>query len=199
VIKGGVRCVIAAGWAVEDEAASIFATTFYRTLLRGERFIDAVAAAREKARECGGNTWAAYQCYGDPDWRFRMPSWREFASIASASSLIFALEQIAMESEYQRQKPERPACATWERLSPATGNAATSRKRLQTHARNPDDSRMQLPGTSARGPRRTGRRLSLALNNWSTPGSVLRGSAWRTTKIARLRRLPGRKTRSNRR
>ena len=111
LIKSGVRCVIAAGWAVEDEAASVFAKAFYEALLGGARFIDAVAAAREKARACGGNTWAAYQCYGDPDWQFRpatgdaqspTPSpGSEFASIASAPSLILALEQIAVESEYQ--------------------------------------------------------------------------------------------------
>ena len=83
--------------------------------LGGARFIDAVAAAREKARECGGSTWAAYQCYGDPYWRFRpQPAMhnvqrlrpREFAGIASAPSLILALEQIAVESEYQGKKPD---------------------------------------------------------------------------------------------
>ena len=122
LIKGGVRCVIAAGWAVDDVAASEFSTTFYKKLLAGARFIDAVAAARAKARGCGGNTWAAYQCYGDPDWRFRrqtgdgqrptLPSpAQEFESIASAFSLISALDRIAVESEFQShrraQQPDR--------------------------------------------------------------------------------------------
>ena len=71
LIEIGVRCVIAAGWAVEDEPAKIFATTFYDALLRGRRFVDAVADARSAAHAMGGNTWAAYQCYGDPDWIFR--------------------------------------------------------------------------------------------------------------------------------
>jgi tetratricopeptide (TPR) repeat protein len=116
LIESGVRCVIAAGWAVDDEAASVFAKEFYTALLAGTRFIDAVAAAREKAHACGGNTWAAYQCYGDPDWRFRSATGdaqsptpspgQEFASIASAPSLILALEQIAVESEYQRQSSD---------------------------------------------------------------------------------------------
>jgi CHAT domain-containing protein len=70
LIKIGVRCVIGAGWAVDDEAARVFAEEFYATLVGGKRFIDAVAAAREKAYACGGNTWAAYQCYGDPAWKF---------------------------------------------------------------------------------------------------------------------------------
>ncbi len=120
LIKSGVRCVIAAGWAVDDHAASIFATTFYGALLKGRRFIDAVAAARERAYACGGNTWAAYQCYGDPDWQFNpaggdaqrptlpLPG-QEFASIASAPSLIVALEQIATKSEYRSEKSDAQA------------------------------------------------------------------------------------------
>jgi tetratricopeptide (TPR) repeat protein len=115
LIKSGVRCVVAAGWAVDDEAASVFAKAFYTALVGGARFIDAVAIAREQAHACGGNTWAAYQCYGDPDWRFRPATGDaqrpatspgpEFANIASAPSLILALEQIAVESE----NPGKPA------------------------------------------------------------------------------------------
>ena len=71
LIRIGVRCVIAAGWAVDDEQAKVFATTFYDQILNGHAFIEAVAEARQAAQALGGNTWAAYQCYGDPDWRFR--------------------------------------------------------------------------------------------------------------------------------
>ena len=119
LIKGGVRCVIAAGWAVEDHAASEFARTFYAALVGGKRFIDAVAAARTKARACGGNTWAAYQCYGDPDWRFKRSigdaqrpapaPGQEFGSIASAPALLAALELIAVQSEFQGADPTRQA------------------------------------------------------------------------------------------
>jgi len=210
LIKGGVRCVIAAGWAVDDEAASIFATKFYSTLLRGERFIDAVAAAREEACGCGGNTWAAYQCYGDPDWRFRQrtgdaqrpalpPAGQEFAGIASAPSLILALDQIAVESEYQPEKLEAQAArlryldATfaryWERgdVAEAFGNAWSKSGRFDDEAiawyeraRAAEDGTASLASSS----------------NWRTPGSVLRGSAWRRTGLVRLRRLPGHETTS---
>ena len=73
LIEIGVRCVIAAGWAVDDDAAGVFAETFYASLLRGNRFIDAVDEARKAAYRQSPhvNTWAAYQCYGDPDWVFR--------------------------------------------------------------------------------------------------------------------------------
>jgi len=71
LIHNGVRCVVAAGWAVSDAGAELFATRFYDELLRGQRFIDAIATARRAVFEnagVGDNTWAAYQCYGDPDW-----------------------------------------------------------------------------------------------------------------------------------
>ena len=56
LIRVGVRCVVAAGWAVDDGAAEAFANTFYTRLLAGASFIDAVAAARVEARAKGGNT-----------------------------------------------------------------------------------------------------------------------------------------------
>jgi tetratricopeptide (TPR) repeat protein/triacylglycerol esterase/lipase EstA (alpha/beta hydrolase family) len=132
LIRIGVRCVIAAGWAVDDEPAKVFATTFYDQLLAGRRFIDAVSEARAAAYALGGNTWAAYQCYGDPDWEFR---WRtsdaqvpassgtpasgavkpssgatanlaaEFSVVASVSSLTLALDTIAIRSKYDKLNP----------------------------------------------------------------------------------------------
>ena len=73
LIAIGVRCVVAAGWAVDDDAAERVRGEFYGSLLRGNRFIDAVGEARAAAYERSPhvNTWAAYQCYGDPDWVFR--------------------------------------------------------------------------------------------------------------------------------
>jgi tetratricopeptide (TPR) repeat protein len=67
----GVRAVIAAGWAVVDTAAETFATTFYRQMLQGQPFGRAVKAARRETfdRHPSTNTWGAFQCYGDPDYR----------------------------------------------------------------------------------------------------------------------------------
>jgi hypothetical protein len=116
LIQIGVRCVIAAGWAVDDFAASRFAKTFYRSLLAGNRFIDAVAEAREAIYSTEDNTWAAYQCYGDPDWVFRRdtaeadaprsPLGNEFANIASATGLKLALEAIAVQTTFQKYEPK---------------------------------------------------------------------------------------------
>jgi len=116
LIKLGVRCVIAAGWAVGDQQAMAFATTFYNQILGGERFLDAVDVARQESRKKGGNTWAAYQCYGDPDWRFRTSPGvhasgkrpkDEFAGIASPQDLVVALTTLAVESEFRKAPREQ--------------------------------------------------------------------------------------------
>jgi hypothetical protein len=116
LIKIGVRCVVAAGWAVDDGPAKTFATTFYDCLLKGQRFMNAVAQAREEAYALGGNTWAAYQCYGDPDWTLRRagsdaqrpgrPPMEEFSAVASPIGLTLALRTLAVESEFQKAPPE---------------------------------------------------------------------------------------------
>lgn len=72
LIEMGVKAVIAAGWAVDDAAALTFAEVFYERLLNGDRFGSAVKAARVETfrlHKDRTNTWGAYQCYGDPDYR----------------------------------------------------------------------------------------------------------------------------------
>jgi len=68
LIEMGVRAVVAAGWAVDDGAARVFAEEFYGQILRNRPFGDAVFAARSRTHEefPGLNTWGAYQAYGDP-------------------------------------------------------------------------------------------------------------------------------------
>jgi len=119
LIRIGVRCVIAAGWAVDDGPAATFATTFYRELMAGAPFIRAVAAAREAAWDRGGNgnTWAAYQCYGDPNWVFdatvkdAQPTLisnndDQYDGVSSPLGLALALEELAVGSRWQAIKPE---------------------------------------------------------------------------------------------
>lgn len=114
LIAIGVRCVVVAGWAVEDEVARLFAVQFYSQVLNGIRFIDAVASARREAWQAGpeGNTWAAFQCYGDPEWVFtRIPGDAKqsasapdqgFDSIASPQALVLALEIAIDDSRYKK-------------------------------------------------------------------------------------------------
>lgn len=112
LIDIGVRCVIAAGWAVDDGAAADFASTFYDAILRGQRFIDAMGEARLAAwdRHPGVNTWAAYQCYGDPDWRFRPKApdanqaravAQELSGVATSVALTLELDRIYVETRFR--------------------------------------------------------------------------------------------------
>jgi len=113
LIHNGVRCVVAAGWAVADDAAETFAEHFYAELLRGQRFIDAIATARKAAWRLffGDNTWAAYQCYGDPDWVFQahgidaqnpQPQHaNQYAGVVSPSSLTLVLESLKIKASDQ--------------------------------------------------------------------------------------------------
>ncbi len=112
LIRIGVRCVVAAGWAVEDGPAMIFARTFYQQLLSGQRFIDAVGAARLAAFDARpeGNTWAAYQCYGDPDWCLTPDATPDSRStpdtpIVSAPALALVLETAALDAQYKDSGP----------------------------------------------------------------------------------------------
>jgi CHAT domain-containing protein/pimeloyl-ACP methyl ester carboxylesterase len=105
-IRMGVRAVIAAGWAVDDSAAITFATTFYRGMLAGRPFGEAVKQARSTTyREHPAvNTWGAYQCYGDPGYILQQPKdgWGgdgEAETFASAAELIVRLENMAQYAE----------------------------------------------------------------------------------------------------
>jgi len=107
LIKNGVRCVVAAGWAVGDRASQAFAEKFYDALLNRQRFIEAIAQAREAVWANYGKqdkTWAAYQCYGDPDWVLKSgdedpqtvstTDFNRESNIVSANSLILKLESL---------------------------------------------------------------------------------------------------------
>ena len=122
LIRIGVRCVVAAGWAVDDRPAEVFAQAFYRTLLSGGRFVDAVVEARKAARAAAPNskTWAAYQCYGDPDWvlgsgtrkaQAAAPARDEFEGIASAVGLALTLETLAIRTRFDTAHSDQEATA----------------------------------------------------------------------------------------
>ncbi len=73
LIENGVKAVVVAGWAVEDSAALEFTRAFYQHMLNGMLLGDAVHKARKQVYEKyknSNNTWGAYQCYGDPFYRF---------------------------------------------------------------------------------------------------------------------------------
>ena len=121
LIKGGVRCVIAAGWAVDDEAASVFAASVLQGAARratasstpsqrpGGRAQTAAVTPGRRISAMAIRTGASGPQTGDAQSPAPQPAGREFAGIASAQSFILALEQIAVESEYQGKKPDAQA------------------------------------------------------------------------------------------
>ncbi|MEO8473604.1 MAG: CHAT domain-containing protein [Chryseolinea sp.] len=73
LIQNGVKAVVVAGWAVDDAAALEFMDKFYRAMFDGYTFGEAVQHARASVYKLSGmsnNTWGAYQCYGDPYYKF---------------------------------------------------------------------------------------------------------------------------------
>ncbi|MEJ8860007.1 CHAT domain-containing protein [Variovorax robiniae] len=106
LIEMGVRCVVAAGWAVGDAPAAAFARRFYDELLAGEPFVTAVNRAREQiwGQFPDSNTWAAYQCYGDPGWRLvegpKATGSNATPPVHSAEGLILRLQAHAQELQY---------------------------------------------------------------------------------------------------
>lgn len=87
LIEVGVRCVIAAGWEVDDDAGCTFAEAFFKTFVEdNENFAEAVFAARCQVRDRhpDSNTFGAYQAYGDPTFRLEI----EERSGAGTGSLV---------------------------------------------------------------------------------------------------------------
>lgn len=71
LIEIGVRCVVVAGWSVNDAGALVFGQRFYQGLLQdGLPFGEALFLARKAVwdRDPGDITWGAFQAYGDPGW-----------------------------------------------------------------------------------------------------------------------------------
>lgn len=106
LIEMGVKAVVAAGWAIDDQAALTFAEVFYRQMLQGKGFGEAVKLARDDvySRYPQSNTWGAYQCYGNPDFKLRLPSGETPASIwLEPSTKREAKDQLGMLQEDTRE------------------------------------------------------------------------------------------------
>ena len=107
LIRSGVRCVVVAAWAVADQAAEAFAGNFYQALRHNMTFAQAVQAGRKAAFSAApqDNTWAAYQCYGDPAWRLcdnEQTSELQTPELASTRELLLTLEQLQAQAAYSR-------------------------------------------------------------------------------------------------
>lgn len=88
-LLAGVKGVVAVGSVVSDMGAATFARTLYGHMTAGQSFGESVRAARMEAFAADpSNTWAAYQCYGEPDFRL---------SYASGRRLLPSGEEVGVE------------------------------------------------------------------------------------------------------
>ena len=114
LLRSGVAAVVAAGWAVNDRQAAAFAGSLYRSMLEGETFGEAVKEAPTAFDNGQTNTWAAYQCYGDPDFQLRTDrrQARRHRTIYSPGHLINELKAVekqagdAVDREHVREVVE---------------------------------------------------------------------------------------------
>ena len=96
---------------MDDEPAKLFAKTFYQALTEKKTFAEAVGAARERTCKThpDTNTWAAYQCYGDPDWRYILDDASREArtsrspSVVSPPDLTLELETLVAQARYDKE------------------------------------------------------------------------------------------------
>ncbi len=111
-INMGVKAVVVAGWAVDDDAAETFATIFYQQMLAGVPFGRAVKEAREQCyrRFPNTHTWGAYQCYGDEDYQL-VPGGRnrrsEGISYLLPQEAIIDLEKLLDETASIRKRHKK--------------------------------------------------------------------------------------------
>ncbi len=120
LIEIGVRCVVVAGWAVDDAKAQQFGEAFYEhLLLRRLPFGEAVFMARKAIWTAGDNdiTWGAFQAYGDPGWLAEpradyAPSLGDGRMFASPDELLDELARIRVaQSRRKSRQSERDALA----------------------------------------------------------------------------------------
>lgn len=71
LVSEGYKAIIVAGWKLDDRAAKTFSSVFYKYFLEGASFAQSVLFARKACfnDHPSSNTWGAYQCYGNPDYK----------------------------------------------------------------------------------------------------------------------------------
>ena len=76
-------------------SGAVFAKVFYEHMLGGAPFGSSAAAARIACSEVsGGQTWAAYQCYGDPAFQLAMSPSKQTAATSAPISRDDLLRRI---------------------------------------------------------------------------------------------------------
>jgi hypothetical protein len=103
LIDMGVRCVVAAGWEVDDAAARTFTETFFDQMAnQAACFGTAISMARQSTFDAhpACNTWGAYQAYGDPSFQLKVQRGApaDDTPLGAPEELIDWLEQRRLDS-----------------------------------------------------------------------------------------------------
>lgn len=72
LLRGGIANFVATNWPVGDQAASTFASAFYRQILDGHPIGPAMASARKELNSNQQVDWANYIHYGSSDFRVKI-------------------------------------------------------------------------------------------------------------------------------
>ena len=108
LIQMGVSAAVITGWPVNDNAAFLFAETFYKQMLNGSYFGQAVQLARNKCYSTyqKTNTWGAYQCYGNPNYRLETKKWKGGyrKSFISIEEVVCELENLLVDTQRLKAK-----------------------------------------------------------------------------------------------
>ncbi len=108
-IEAGAKCVIAAGWEVDDDAALEFAGQFYeQMILKGNTFGEACKQARVAVynKFPRSNTWGAYQAYGDPQFRLTQVRSSESTRQARETNVFHSPRELIVWAENFCARPE---------------------------------------------------------------------------------------------
>jgi hypothetical protein len=178
-IRAGARCVIAAGWAVDDAAAARFAGTFYNAMLSGLSFGDAVTDARRTVFDAYGDsdTWGAYQCYGDYAFRLRQ-------GLAAVSRLPRPGVSVGAGDDTSPQVPVGPTFHSAREVEIAASNIRSEiyTRRMEPDALKPRDPVARLRHLEAlleeRPHLKTGATSSAIGAAWHELGAFERSAAW---------------------
>ncbi|GAB3245538.1 DUF7379 domain-containing protein [Chitinimonas naiadis] len=110
LIEMGTRCVVAAGWEVDDSAAQTFASAFFELMaVKGASFGEAITVARRTTYELhpSCNTWGAYHAYGDPNFQLKrdMQTRDELPALVAPEELLDWINQQRLQALSKDGKP----------------------------------------------------------------------------------------------
>ncbi len=119
-VKAGAGAFIGTWWAIADDKAPLFASTFYAAFLAGTPIAEAFRQARLAIRTPGDPSWLAYTLFAHPLARCREPPTGMMPPIPDESAAVEPKPSPASEEQpgpgAQRVRRQRASGAGWRRF-----------------------------------------------------------------------------------